>query len=377
MQRWMLGTSMLIASALTLASCCKRGSGEQPVDTDPGALEPEGSAVTSNVEKKERKALGSFPAPGGPAVARKSGAGAAYFGTQDGTIVKLENGAFSTFQRGMTWIKDITQGPDGTIWVAGPSNIHKIVGGKQTTIRGSGESRAFDEIEVAKDGTVWVSGLYGVSHYDGRSWKLFRKEEIHPDLKVSIDGLEVDDAGRVWIVAMQLIGVYDGGKWTTVSTKGGAAGESLFCKGAALRDGALYTIADGGIVGIGKEWSVLKSTARIDGNDLAAGPTGVFFTGDYKSVSRVQVGKAVETFASGKAFKGEHVQQLAVDQQGRAWFTTDAGLTVIGTDGKSMQWVQGTEPTLSAKVTAVFVADGGPPFRAASGRSSVGPSRAS
>lgn len=375
MHPWLTKGTLVLAAALTAAGCCKKGGDDKaPEDfllDDPGATGA-GKTSSANVEVTKRAAMGKLPAPAGPAIPAKKEAGAAYIGTQGGSLVKLENGAFSRVLGRLSWVKDITVGPDGTLWVASSTQVHQIRGTSKKSFRGTGKARQFDEIALDKDGTVWLAGLYGISRLKDGKWKTFLKEEIHPDLKGSVGAIEVDDKGRVWVVGAQHIAVYEGEKWTTVSTKG-APGKALFCHGAALGDQALYTVADGGIVKIaGDEWQTLRSSAHLNGNELALGPDGTFFAADYDSVTRVKVGSPLQEYAMGKAFKGKHVRNLFADTQGRVWFTTEAGLTVISPEGKTIQWVQGTEPLLAEKVSAVFVQGSGPTLPSSAGEVKTG-----
>ena len=362
MNRWLVCGTVMVGAMLAATGCCKSRAAESDPD-DPGRGLPgasTSSAASDQVEAIKRDALGTFPAPELPAVARTNGAGAAYIGTQGGSLVKLENGKFSRVLTKLGWIKDITVDSKGTVWVASSTDIHEIKGTSKKSYRGKGKARQFDEIEVAADGTVWLTGLYGVSSFKNGAWKTFLKAEINPELKGSVGAIQVDTKGRVWIVGTNVIAMFDGTKWSSVVTNGKGSNK-LFCNGGVLADKALYTLAEGGVVKMaGDDWQTLKSRTRVSGNALAAGPAGTFFAADYKSVSRIKVGSAVEKYLEGKAFKGENVQNLAADLLGRVWFSTDGGMTVIDANGKSMQWVQGTEPALSERVSAIFVAADGP-----------------
>ena len=375
MHHWLAKGTVLLTAALTVAGCCKRGTDVDPKDLgldDPGTTGAGSTPTSENVEASKRAALGKLPAPSGPAIPANKEAGPAYFGTQGGTLVKLEDGTFSRAFSKLGWLKDIAIGADATLWVASSTNLHQIRGKTKKSFRGSGKARQFDEIALGKDGTVWLTGLYGVTRFKDGKWKTFEKNEIHPELKGSVGSIAVDDKGRVWLVSTQLIAVFEADKWTTVSTKG-APGSALFCHGAVLRDQALYTIADGGLVKIaGDEWQTLRSSKRLNGNELALGPDGTFLVADYDSVTRVKVGSALEEYAKGVAFKGKTLRNLFADAQGRAWFTTDAGLTVIDATGKTMQWVQGTESLLAEKVSAIFVQGSGPTLPSSTGTVKTG-----
>jgi ligand-binding sensor domain-containing protein len=190
-------------------------------------------------------------------------------------------------------VNDLVQ-IDGLLWAAtdGGVVVWDVAGEpgravKFTVDHGLGANR-LTSIAVGRDGSIWAGGVAGLSHYDGREWRIFRAADgLSSDM---VHDLAVDRDGNVWVATDNGLDRYDGRGWRTYSDRGFLA-------------------------------PLPGSTVT----SLAIDPTNRLWVGTSQGLARYD-GQWRSFFVT-DGLPDNRIESLAVDPAGELWIATAAGLT--------------------------------------------------
>ena len=239
---------------------------------------------------------------------------------------------------------------------------------------GSGQTYA-----VAADGGdgVWVATNHGLNHFDGRTWKLYRKGPDGMPAETFYD-VAVDADGNAWFTCFRAVGVVAKGggpvrKWLSLDPEGsrkyrfpGKQINQILLRGGEAfvtifsRPG-LFVFRDG-------KWSPVKvglpNGAKITFHGLTMGPAGRMWMGSNAGVICWEPSKGDSGWkryhTGNSSLPDDYVLRVAFDKRGRLWAATatrhegpDGGLACLD-NGKWTVYSPTNSPLPERRVWSVF-----------------------
>jgi ligand-binding sensor domain-containing protein len=317
------------------------------------------------------------PAATTPAAAAGA-AGPAYFAVDKKGVIKLENDKFTLLGNSPDKLmKGLQIAGDGALWVVGFEDILRLEGDKFKKVTSAGFSElgsSIDDFAVTADGKIWAATFKGVGYWDGKTWAVEDKAKIGAGDDL-LQGIAVDKAGNVWVASTHKVHVKTGGAWKDVALDKAGQKRQLFFEALDLApDGSVYALASAVLLRIGPAADALATVKLGDDDlpswgDLAISSNGSIAARNLDDVSALPAGGAARTWSSRneKDFRADNIRAVGVDDSGRVWVGSDAGVSVVGPGDAKVEWPQGSVPELIGEVGAIVVVGSGPATLPASG----------
>jgi hypothetical protein len=333
---------------------------EAPKAEAPKAEPPKTAAATPPVTAAATPPV-TAAAPAAPAPpAGNAKPGPIYLAVDDVGLVKMDAGKFEVILKEPDKSKEILVQPDGTMLLAAYTGTFEVKpGGTPNKIGDFKNPGSVEHLAAAPDGTLWTASFKGVAQYKGGAWVVEEKEKLGQGVTLLKD-IAVDKEGTVWVASSNALHMRKADVWTTVEH--GQGDKLFFAKLAVGQDGTLYLSHSSGVLkGAGGKFEQLNLGGRFTSpDDLAVDGSGTLHIGTYKDVVRVTSANQPTRFSSGTAFKGQKVEALTADQNGRTWLFTDYGLVMLDAAGKATEWPPGSVAELAGTVRQLVAVGGGP-----------------
>lgn len=300
--------------------------------------------------------------------------GPAYFAVRDKGVVMLDAGKFTKVDGGPDkLVKEITQGPDGGVYLLGFEGVMKLEGAKAKLVAETGfgqDTGTLDDFAITKDGKIWGVGYKGVSFWDGAAWKTEDKAVLGTEVTL-IRGVAVDATGRVWVASSNAIHTKDADKWTIVDISKQFKRQAFFDDMGIGPEGVAFAMASDTLlklsapdkletVKVGQKYAML--------GELGFSSLGV---GGLKSgldvVTRIMPDGKQTNYSAKKDFAAAQIEDVTADDSGRLWIATDTGVAIMGPAEEKVEWKSGSVDELAGQVEVIGVAGAGPELPAAVG----------
>ncbi len=127
------------------------------------------------------------------------------------------------------YVVSMVEDSSGALWCAIKNKgIFKQDGNRYQQIRVPGQRFSNGRLMVDHDGNVWASGDYGLSRWNGQTWKTFTTEDgmVSNNPAMSCE----DHSGRIWFTYYGSYGLtcYDGKKFKTYTTAEGLVNDAVY-----------------------------------------------------------------------------------------------------------------------------------------------------
>jgi hypothetical protein len=293
--------------------------------------------------------------------------GPAYFAVRDKGIVLLDAGKFTKVEGGPDkLVREISQGPDGGMYLLGFEGIMKLEGAKAKLVAETGfgtETGSLDDFAVTKEGQLWGVSFKGVSFWDGAAWKTEDKTVLGADVTL-LRGIAVDGQGRVWIASSNALHLREGDKWTTVDIAKQFKRQAFFDDVATGAEGIAFAIASDKMVKLAAPDAL--TTVKVGQKYPMLGELGFSATGvgalktGLDVVTRIMPDGKQTHYKSKKDFAADRIEDVTPDDAGRVWIATDAGVAIVGPADERVEWKSGSVDELAGQIEVIGVAGSGP-----------------
>lgn len=372
--------SAALVSLVVLAPACD--SGEKKPEPAKAETKPEVKPETKPEVKAEAKPdvkaeakpeapaeVKPEPTPTPAVVVAPGGPGPAYFTVDKVGVVRLDGGKFTALAGSPNMLaKGLQVGGDGKVWVAGFQDISRLEGDAFKPVVKVGFSEIGGSIEdfvVAPDGQIWAVTFKGVSHHDGKAWTTEEKAAIGAGGDL-LKGVALDKNGRVWVASTHKVHVRDGGAWKDVDLGKAGPGRTIYFEGLELGpDNSVHALASSALFHIGPNLDQVEKV-KLGGRsvssfrELGVASNGGLVVIDLDTVVARTAGGETRSFATGKQFKPGNIHTVAMDDGGRVWVASEAGVTVLGPGDAKTEWPGGSVPELVGDVRGILVIGAGP-----------------
>lgn len=318
-------------------------------------------------DKAEPKAEPAKPAAA-PLTITAGAPGPAFIAVEKKGIVRLDGGKFTPVSGAETGsYRKLQVGADGQVWAADYSQIGRIDSEGFKAVVGDGDARlpnSMTDYAVAADGQIWVAAFSAIDHFDGKAWT---------SEPVSVLGLAADDfpqaiavdrAGKPWLVTSQKVFVREADAWKEVDLKSTRARSPYYLTRAALAsDGSVYAMGMDSVFQLvdGQPTKKLKLGGTSSYSELAVSTDGYLALIDVDKVTAAKPAEGkLQSRRSGRDFKKGLIWAVGVDDGGRVWVGTDAGLSVVAADGSKHEWPSGAAPEIAGEIKSILVLGSGP-----------------
>ncbi|MFM1931891.1 MAG: hypothetical protein RL226_1194 [Bacteroidota bacterium] len=267
--------------------------------------------------------------------------GILWFGTQDGAFKSVNDSLIRIADiRGEhgtnVTIKDITESPDGSVWVAHTDGISRVTHEGVTNYYESHGliNRDVWSIEADADGLIWISTFDGVCTYDGKSFSRFDlpEGEIDSTLGVSssrmVHSIKQDRSGTMWFCTNAGLFSYADGRLSEVSKKAGIATNFVNDIVETKKDEYMVATKEGlYILKDGKALNINLGQMEMDKGIGAMGfdqDSTLWFVANQHQLFTYN-GSRVEEFEKPNDHPGPVIFHIFNDSDGRLWFVGYGG----------------------------------------------------
>ena len=145
-----------------------------------------------------------------------------YLASDGGGLIKLENGNYEQIAIGSTWTSEnlshVSIAPNGDIWVSTSGfEVYQITATsiiEHTATEGSIGS--FKKMVYLSNGDIYAVGTWGISHYDGNTWKTAK-----PTFPSSYNDIVIDHNDDLWVTSTKGLLKLQNGSWVIIPNPNG------------------------------------------------------------------------------------------------------------------------------------------------------------
>jgi hypothetical protein len=258
-------------------------------------------------------------------------------------------------------------GPGSELYVTTYEALLVLREGRVETIPGND---SVDALAVAPDGSLWTVGRHGVGHFENGAWTFEPESGLGPDVR-TLEAVAVDPQDGVYVAALNAVFRRTASGWRRLDvrlqpeeTRLGIEPVFLFKALHNGADGELYALEDARVFRIeGDTATQLPLPLERAVNDLAVDADGVLAVRHNRNdvIVVTDTGEVRRRLSAGAGdFQGRSIEALDVDERGRLWLATDAGLYVFLPDGGRRFWPTGSYDGLRGSVESLFIVGAGP-----------------
>ena len=356
--RRILATHIVATAVLSFPFGCTKARKEQPTHITPSVdaaspSEPLQQAVPASPPAEESSAAAPEPERMRPAEGE-----AAYFIVKPAKLARLDALGFVAISIAET-LEELQVDDDGTLFANGFNTIYTLDDGVLRSMTAPLQEGGIHSFYVASREDVWVTQMAGVFHWDGSAWRrepLAPVDALREDFHVEgqPDGVVVDRDRRVWIHTERDVMVRDDTGWRTLARSGlGGRPRDLWLDpdGVALLQ---LTSDDFVRLPVSPKGRAKRSSApknAVWGKRTRNRPWTVTWAKTKGRRGTLRVGRDIE---------GLMPYGTVLDERGRLWVSTAAGVTIIGPGDARTYWPMGAFPSLAGTVYDIVVSGSGP-----------------
>jgi len=236
---------------------------------------------------------------------------------------------------------------------------------------GSGSANA---LACAPDGTIWVAHFEGVSAFDksGLSdWNSPLQSEwtTYPSTKLAesrqdaslVEDIAVAPDGQVWVATSNTIATFDSRKWKVYQQGMGFEEQYFFGAIALDSEGHPWAAHGHGLLNLdGASWTAYPNRDLITVESLAVDMWGRVWVGTFSKGVYVFDGEGwTEYNRENSGLSNDHIRAITVDAQNRVWIGTRWGVNIF--DGETWRaYRMDNADLIDHDIYALGVVDGGP-----------------
>ena len=273
-------------------------------------------------------------------------AGDVYLGLYKRGVVHYDGKTATTLLEKPHFVSHIARGANGALWIGALTAVHRYADGKLD----GGHFAIPLQMRVSASTVPWFGNEKEVSWFDGTRWWTLALPRKGAEL---LHDLEIDDQGRTWVLFGDKLLYTTGKNWTTFV---GPANQDLrFCKLAVRGD--LYVACWKAVHRLSKNtWSIAAPVDKANAEDVHVAADGTIYIAAFKKMLVVRPNAAPVTFALPRW----NLRAFAVDDRGRIWLGSDAGLAVYDATGKRLELPRAI--ATKVEVMSILVEGNGPDF---------------
>ncbi len=304
-----------------------------------------------------------FPAPGPNPQPESSTPGAAWFGTRDKGLVKLDGRGFSHIMVAPQFVQQIVPAmPDG-LWVLAQYRLFLVRGEKVTPVESDPTWGPMERIAAGQKGEVWSVTAKKIGRFDGETWSYLDRSEIAPGKELlTIKDMDVDSFGRIYICSKSAIYIRVDGEWREVLLE--LAPKDVLGGLALFQDASAWIWTRQEVFHVGRtRWEPMYRQLVPPGlRRLNVSGDGAWFLEDGLVLLQGDLGKQPwpRLDLTQEPALAKRVRSSFVDSGSRVWMGTDTGVVILDRDGLLSFWPKGDVPLLDSEVRAIYVEGSGP-----------------
>ena len=264
-----LGCRMLDETRHRVVPCPYQGFPEQ--ETNASAVDPSGGfwlsyqsaqlwRVAPGATRAER--VTTVPDQFNAAAMLFDRAGTGWIAAWDYGVAKIDSRTLAVTRLalpGNPRVDDVTQAPDGTIWIGATNGLYRIAGDHFVKIPTAvdGQPIGIQTVAASRDGSLWGTRIgEKILHLSAPPHAVAQWQDPETMSGATVYSLRADSRGWIWANTGEGLGVYDGHVWRRIEIQDGLIW-------ADTEQFALYCDDDGSIwVGTGRGITHIKDPVR-------------------------------------------------------------------------------------------------------------------
>ena len=271
-----------------------------------------------------------------------AGPGIACFGSFGHGLTCIEDGEWVSYTRedsplGGDQIQDIAVCANGRILVLHTFGVSAYDGQTWREYAGGWGNTSGDAIACDADGGFWVAHFEGVTHFDGAQWTTYAATEhlsTGPDASNLVYDVAVAPGGQVWVITASSVAVFENNVWTVYEEDTGFDQRYFFGKIALDRNGHPWVTCSQGVFSFdGLFWTLHENGDLLTTESIAIDANNRVWIGTLNRGVAVLENGGWRTFSRQNSdLASDHVRTIAADADGRVWLGTVWGVHVIAGD---------------------------------------------
>ena len=311
-------------------------------------------------------------------VVAKADEDAVYFCVDKVGVVRLDNNGFKKLSKPRSWYcKAVFTNPlDGRGYLLGWS-LDKLTSSGQQAVASKSliGGKLHDFAAFGPGGSKLVGGFQGIWFNDGKRWTSFDKAAIGYS-----DGIPkhayIDQNKHIWFATGYGFFHYDGTSWRTVFDTASSKDKIFISKFFVLADGRVLFLTGGKLaVYDGTGVSVHRTGGYASPQNGFIGADGLVYMVTFDTVT----GYDLSDFSAQKAFalkessiKATSIKRSSMDQSGRIWLNTDAGVVILDKDLNPTLWPTSSMAPIAGKISNIIGVGKGPATLPSPGKVATG-----
>lgn len=304
-----------------------------------------------------------FPSPGPHPVPPTSSPGAAWFGTREKGLVRLDAEGFHHVMVAPTHVQQMVPALPSGLWVLSQYRLFHVEGDRVESVATDATWGPIERIASGPKGEVWTVASKRIGRFDGKSWSYLDRAEVAPNREtVTIKDIDVDSLGRIYLCSKSSVYVMQESEWREIAlnleNKNVLVGLTLF------QDANAWLLTRQQVFHVGRtRWTPVHRQLDSPGfRRLTVGPEGSWFLEDGLILLQGDgTGKPWPRLdLSQEPVRAKRIRSSHVDSAGRVWMGTDRGVVILDSGGLLTYWPKSALPLLDSDVRALYVQGSGP-----------------
>lgn len=350
----------IVATAFGLAGCGKSekkvSEEEAPLSTP--AVKEAGQAQADKVPPRKVEEPKYIPEGFSPSAAIAQAGNALYIATET-DLISISEGKFTRVAKLPKFLNAtaIAVDKDGGIWVLGASKLLQRKGKSWVTHNLSDGNGALRHLAVESVSNIDVAGVYGLSHFNGKTWALTKTKELLGKQTVIRD-LLMDDQGTGYAISPSSLLYRENGAWAAIEGTDRYSAMDLDAKGTvalAGMKGLFIKTAGEPQKKLDTERCTSPKEISLRAGKLIAQCNQSLMIVDGESGAALRVGLGKDD-----GMDIGRVEMTASDSRGQVYIVGTSGFFVRKPDGAMENYRVGTVPLLASGIHAILAVGAGP-----------------
>lgn len=316
------------------------GTGCSKPPEDPPDAKQEKRIAQQNEATGGEPAPRGFPAPGPYPVPSTSSPGAAWFGTKEKGLVRLDGEGFHHVMVAPAHVQQIVPALPTGLWELAQYRLFLVRGDRVEPITTDPTWGPIERIAPGPKGEVWTVASKRIGRFDGESWSYMDRAEIAPNREtITIKDMDVDAYGRIYICSKNSIFVRQDSAWREVaaglSSKNTLLGLTLF------QDSSAWLLTRQEVIHLGRSrWETLYRQDEPPGlRRFTVAADGAWFLEDGLVLLQgdENKGPSPRLNLAQDPVRAKRLRSSFVDSSGRVWVGTDRGAAILDKEGSTLR----------------------------------------